>query len=104
MEDQLAALARRMKAIDEALPLDGRWDSRAVGRKAREVDGGGDRVIAFSCADHGLVDSFGAPNKVSSIFEGKEARWKFAGAHHRCKNDLVAIVDAIFGYGDLFKR
>lgn len=68
LEDQPATLARRVKAIDEALPLNRRWNSRAIGRDAREVDGGGDGVKAFGGADHGFVDSFRAPDKVGAIF------------------------------------
>lgn len=104
MKDQPAGLARRVKAIDEALPLDRRRDSRAIGRKAREVDGGGVGVEASGGADHGLVNSFGAPDKVSAVLDGKEARGEFAGADHRGKNDFVAIVNAISGYGNSFER
>lgn len=104
LEDQPAALARRVKAIEEALLLDMLWESRAIGREAREINGGGDGVKAFSGADHGLVDSFGAPDKVGAVFEGEEAGGEFAGADHWGKNDFVAIVDAIFGNGNSFKR
>lgn len=104
LEDQLSALARRVKAIDDALPLGRRWDSRTIGRKPREVDGGGYGVKASSGADHRLVNSFRAPDKVRAIFEGKEARGEFAGADHWGKNDFVAIVDAIFGNWNPFRK